>query len=171
MKSRTHLSGLLPVCITIESNTPDLISINKLKKQRISIFNRQRKLPIDTRPVHSFLEELTDYLDIEEGFTVVLISDSAMLRYNHQFTGKKVSTDVLSFPVEKDYLSAENYLGDVLISVEKAKNQTELDPLEEEIKVLCLHGVLHLIGYDHETDSGEMRALERQIHMELGLQR
>jgi probable rRNA maturation factor len=142
-----------------------------LKNQKINIFNRQRKLPIDTRNVRAFLQELTAHLEIDKGYSVVFISDRAMTRYNRQFAGKNSTTDVLSFPVEQTDLEADEYMGDVLISVEKAKNQTEYGSVEEEIKVLCLHGILHLLGYDHENDNGEMLAVEKQIREELGLQK
>jgi len=146
-----------------------LTSKKKLKNQRINVFNRQRKLPVNTHAVISFLEELADYLELKEGFTIVLVSDRAMRGYNRRFAGKAETTDVLSFPVEEDYDASESYLGDILISVERAREQLQSGPLEEEIKLLGLHGVLHLLGYDHQQDSGEMVALERKIRRDLGL--
>jgi probable rRNA maturation factor len=147
-----------------------LISIDKLQNQKISIFNRQRKQTVRIETIHGFLQDVTKKLGIKEGFTIVLVSDPAMQQYNLLFAGKNRVTDVLYFPVESDYRSAENYLGDILISVERAKYQTEFDTLEKEIQVLSLHGLLHLIGYDHETDSGEMEGVERRIRKEFGLE-
>lgn len=142
-----------------------------MKNQKVNLFNRQRKLPIDFQAVRFFLDRLVDYLKIEKGFTVVLISDSAMTQYNRRFAGKNYATDVLSFPVDgNDLAGHDDYLGDVLISVEQANQQKQDRSIEEEINILSLHGVLHLLGYDHEVDNGEMINLEKSVRKELGLQ-
>ena len=91
-----------------------------------------------------------------------------MSTYNQEFRGQHGSTDVLSFPNEKDYREEEAYLGDILISVETAYRQCE-GALSEELKVLCLHGLLHLIGYDHETDQGEMEEVEKRLKRDFKL--
>ncbi|HJX27826.1 MAG TPA: rRNA maturation RNase YbeY, partial [Thermoanaerobaculia bacterium] len=85
--------------------------------------------------------------------------DREMRRVNRQFRGKDKATDVLSFPGE------EGHLGDILISVPTARRQAleAGHPAERELMVLLLHGVLHCLGYDHETDQGEMERLERRL--------
>jgi probable rRNA maturation factor len=82
-----------------------------------------------------------------------------MRRANRTWRGKDKTTDVLSFPGE------EGHLGDILISVPEARRQTAAagHPVERELKVLLLHGVLHCLGYDHEADQGEMERLERRL--------
>jgi rRNA maturation RNase YbeY len=85
--------------------------------------------------------------------------DRAMRRANRQFRGKDQSTDVLSFPGDGAHL------GDILISVPQARRQAAAagrDP-SREIQVLLLHGLLHCLGHDHETDGGEMERLERRL--------
>ncbi len=86
-------------------------------------------------------------------------SDREMRRVNRGFRGKDKTTDVLSFPGE------EGHLGDVLISVPTARRQAAEagHGVDRELKVLLLHGVLHCLGYDHETDQGEMERLERRL--------
>ena len=86
-------------------------------------------------------------------------SDREVRRANRDFRGKDRATDVLSFPGE------EGYLGDVLISVPTARRQAAAagHPVERELRLLLLHGVLHCLGYDHETDQGEMNRLERRL--------
>jgi probable rRNA maturation factor len=79
---------------------------------------------------------------------------------------------VLSFPYEPDqydYLETENFLGDIVISVEQAERQAQENKLtlENEIKQLILHGILHLCGYDHATDGGEMNRLELKLRRKL----
>lgn len=102
-------------------------------------------------------------------FSVVLISDPLMKSYNQEFRCEDRATDVLSFPYEEDEWEEESYLGDILISVETAHRQRR-KTLLEELKVLSLHGLLHLLGYDHETDRGEMEVLERKLKREFRVQ-
>ena len=94
-----------------------------------------------------------------EGLGVRFVGDRAMRLANRQFRGKDKSTDVLSFPGE------EGYLGDILISVPTARRQAAAagHGVGRELKVLLLHGILHCLGYDHETDQGEMERLERRL--------
>ena len=94
-----------------------------------------------------------------------------MRQYNRSFAGKDYATDVLSFPNEPERWEedAEAYLGDILISVEQADRQKQ-GPLEDEIRLLILHGLLHLAGYDHETDQGQMQDLETSLRKEFQLQ-
>ncbi|MFB3905559.1 MAG: rRNA maturation RNase YbeY [Acidobacteriota bacterium] len=101
---------------------------------------------------------------------MVLISDAAMKRFNRQFAGIDKTTDVLSFPagLEDNGSAAEAYLGDVLISVETAERQKKAG-LEQELNVLMLHGLLHLLGYDHTVDDGEMKELEDRLKGEFSL--
>jgi rRNA maturation RNase YbeY len=85
--------------------------------------------------------------------------DRAMRRANREFRGKDQTTDVLSFPGD------DAHLGDILVSVPQARRQAAAagrDPARE-IQVLLLHGLLHCLGHDHETDGGEMERLERRL--------
>ena len=102
--------------------------------------------------------------------TVLLTTDEAIRKLNRQFRGKNKATDVLSFPAEG--LGAEGMAGDLAISVTTALSQAceQGHSLSTEIKVLILHGLLHLAGYDHETDSGKMARRERLLRARLGLQ-
>ncbi len=108
------------------------------------------------------------------GVTVAFVSDRAMRELNRRWRGKRGTTDVLSFPAEQAEFekSAGVTLGDVVISVERAQAQAAENGLdfEREVEQLILHGVLHLCGYDHETDDGEMNALELRLRRRLGIQ-
>ncbi len=130
------------------------------------IFNRQRQHRIDGRRVRSFLEQLSLELGIEGlSFSVVFITDDVIRKYNRNYRGYDKPTDVLSFPG-----TAHGYLGDILISVQTAHRQAQKSrnlSLEKNIRRLLLHGVLHLMGYDHETDQGQMRAIERRLRRRL----
>jgi probable rRNA maturation factor len=101
--------------------------------------------------------------------TVLLTTDAAIRKLNRQFRGMNKATDVLSFPAEG--VGAEKLAGDLAISVATAGKQAREQghPIEMEIKVLMLHGVLHLAGYDHETDDGQMARREQRLRTRLGL--
>jgi probable rRNA maturation factor len=126
-----------------------------------SLINKQRKQTIDRRELRQFLSGLVRELELEDGgFSVVFVTDEVMRRYNHQYRGYDKPTDVLSFGGDDDYL------GDILISSETAYNQalkSETLSFETNLRRLILHGLLHLMGYDHENDDGQMRAFERRL--------
>lgn len=133
---------------------------------KINVFNRQRKIGIELESLKAFLVELSGRLGLQKGFSVALVSDQVMQRFNAQFAGKSAPTDVLSFPAGQE---GEPYLGDIVISVESADRQRR-SSLDTEMKILGLHGVLHLIGYDHVQDDGEMGSLECALRKEFGLE-
>jgi probable rRNA maturation factor len=103
--------------------------------------------------------------------TVLLSTDAALRDLNHRFRGKNKPTDVLSFPVDATAPGAARMAGDLAISVPTARRQAveQGHSLTIELKVLILHGLLHLAGYDHETDSGQMRRRERLLRARLRL--
>ncbi|HEX8188370.1 MAG TPA: rRNA maturation RNase YbeY, partial [Pyrinomonadaceae bacterium] len=97
----------------------------------------------------------------------------AMRELNKRWRGKRGTTDVLSFPAgQEEFEKGEGLsLGDVVISVEQAGRQAAEHGLEfeNEVEQLILHGLLHLCGYDHERDGGEMNALELRLRRRLGI--
>lgn len=98
-------------------------------------------------------------------FTALLTSDRHLRQLNRDFLGKDTPTDVLSFP------APAGALGEMAISVPRALEQAAAagHPVEQEIAILLLHGLLHLLGHDHETDRGAMRRLETRWRRRLGL--
>lgn len=137
------------------------------------IVNLQRKLKIDAKLFEPFAVELKATLETaRKEFSVAFVSDRRMKELNKLFRSKDDTTDVLSFPHEPDEFDPDkNNLGDIVISIEQAAKQAEENglTLELEIKQLILHGVLHLCGYDHETDDGEMNARELELRDKLGI--
>jgi probable rRNA maturation factor len=99
---------------------------------------------------------------------VLLANDTTLRRLNRQFRGKNEATDVLSFPAGDAGLGVA---GDLAISLETAARQAARfgHSLRDEVRVLLLHGVLHLAGFDHEEDAGEMAAREAELRRELGM--
>ena len=97
---------------------------------------------------------------------MALVPDARVRALNRQYRGKDAPTDVLSFPAEEKGL-----LGDVVIAVGVASRQAREagHSLQTELRVLALHGLLHLLGYDHERDDGRMARLERRLRRKGGL--
>ncbi|MEP7213625.1 MAG: rRNA maturation RNase YbeY [Acidobacteriota bacterium] len=148
------------------------------------VVNLQRKVDIKEIDLRPFAATLATSVKEAEGsdFSVAFVSDRRMKELNQMFRGKNMTTDVLSFPNENDEFqhfdslndpdtSRSAQLGDIVISVEQAARQAAENglSLELEIKQLMLHGVLHLCGYDHETDRGEMNKRELELRDKLGI--
>ena len=98
--------------------------------------------------------------------TVAIVPDGRVRLLNRRYRGQDRPTDVLSFPAAEP-----DQLGDVVIALGVARRQAAEagHPLGTELRVLALHGLLHLLGYDHETDSGQMRRIERRLRAAGGL--
>lgn len=115
-----------------------------------------------------FLKRAQKAADLPGDITVLLADDARLKELNRTFRGKNKATDVLSFPAIEN---EEGIAGDLAISLDIARKQAAAfgHPLDEELRVLILHGVLHLAGYDHEVDHGEMADLELELRQQLGL--
>ena len=103
--------------------------------------------------------------------TVVLTGDTLLHQLNQQFLGIDAPTDVLSFPAgEVDPDTEQPYLGDVIISVERTQAQSGAHPVQDELRLLVVHGVLHLLGYDHaeKAEKDAMWQTQRQVLRSLG---
>ena len=98
--------------------------------------------------------------------TVAIVPNARVRELNRRYRGKDVPTDVLSFPADEP-----GELGDVVIALGVARRQAVQagHSLTREFRVLALHGLLHLLGYDHERDAGQMRRLEQRLRRKGGL--
>ena len=133
----------------------------------VEVVNRQRRLKLDTDAWSTFADKALDAIGKSEtSATIAFVSDKRIRELNRQFRDVDKATDVLSFPAEE-----ESNLGDVAVSVDTAVMQAKENglTLDEEIAQLILHGFLHLCGYDHETDNGEMNRLELKLRRRLGI--
>jgi probable rRNA maturation factor len=153
------------------------------------ILNRQRRVRIPVAELNRFLGAAQRRLRVPAGaVTVALVTDAEMKKWNRAFRGKNRPTDVLSFPVRRSSpkrrarktaaqpeASAETgdgpYLGDIAIAPAVARENAARfgRTFETEMRILILHGILHLMGYDHETDSGQMERRERVLRRDLGI--
>lgn len=140
----------------------------------IEVVNRQRKAPLNCEVWRAFAEMVLKVASASgAGVTLAFVSDRVMRELNKRWRGKRGTTDVLSFPAgQAEFEKVEGVtLGDVVISVEQAARQAGEHGLsfENEVEQLILHGVLHLCGYDHEIDDGEMNRLELRLRRRLGI--
>jgi probable rRNA maturation factor len=135
---------------------------------------KSQRIP-SARTLTGFLSLARKAVRLKGQVTVLLTTDPAIRKLNRQFRGKNKPTDVISFPADGSFpaegLGAEGYAGDLAISVPTAQKQAAAQghSLSIEIKVLILHGLLHLSGYDHEADEGQMARRERLLRAKLGL--
>jgi len=114
------------------------------------------------------IEQIAHALTVRD-IELILCSDEQIASINAEHRAKKTPTDVLSFPLDGDMEHMP--LGSIVISVDRVIDKsTELGhSVDDELVLLFVHGLLHLLGYDHETDSGEMRAKERDIVQQFAL--
>jgi len=104
--------------------------------------------------------------------SLALVGNREIRKLNSQYRNKNEPTDVLSFPLEEDLPKGKKLLGDVVISVEQAEKQAEegKKTLEMELEFLLIHGILHLLGYDHEVspkEASRMHRMEKRIQRAL----
>ncbi len=140
----------------------------------IDIINRQRRHRLNARHWREFTAEALNAVKLKSSdVSIVFVNDAAIRKLNKQFRGKDYPTDVLSFPHQAETFEskAQNALGEIVISVDRAAKQAKENRLDltNEIEQLILHGLLHLCGYDHETDNGEMNRLELKLRKKLGI--
>ena len=138
----------------------------------IEVLNRQRLHAIDRQAVAKLAAAVLVRIGRADAeLTITFIRDAAMQKLNREYRGKDKPTDVLSFAYHESddgFAESDAHLGDVVISVETAARyavEFELT-FDREIEHLIIHGTLHLAGYDHETDNGEMNRLERKLRKE-----
>ena len=153
------------------------------KEERESVIeNRQKAVRVGVRALLEFSRHLREELGLgEESVAVRFVTDAEMARLNETYRDKTGTTDVLSFPAESRKRPSSlrtrlqriqgRQLGDIAISPVVAQRNAKLyrRRLPEELQVLILHGVLHLLGYDHEKDHGEMSRVEMRLRRRLGI--
>jgi probable rRNA maturation factor len=151
------------------------------------VLNRQKRVRVKLRALDEFLHRAAALLRLPDGAaTICLVTDAQIAAWNRAYRGKGRPTDVLSFPA---FAHAQNgdhrmprspkalratekiYLGDVAIAPAVARRNARAAgrSFDQEMQMLTLHGLLHLMGYDHESDNGAMERLETRLRRELGI--
>jgi len=152
------------------------------------VLNRQRRVPVPVNDLERFLARARRALRLApDSLTVCLVSDAEIARWNRAYRGKPKPTDVLSFRSDENQspgkrprasgarpafsISSASYLGDIAIAPAVARRNARRfgRTFDDEMRILILHGMLHLMGYDHETDTGQMDRREQRLRRTLGL--
>ncbi len=131
----------------------------------VAFIRRRRARGGDGRTLAPFVRRLAGLARSQaDEVTVVFTDDHEIARLNHEYCGHDGATDVLSFPGETGPDGVVRQ-GELVISVEKARSQAAQrhHSLDTEIRYLLIHGFLHLMGFDHEVDHGEMASEERRL--------
>ncbi|OGF66025.1 MAG: rRNA maturation RNase YbeY [Candidatus Fischerbacteria bacterium RBG_13_37_8] len=141
----------------ILTNQNNIISIQWEKQQKTCSF--------DVKKVEQSIDAILHDFGLQnKEASIILVEERKMKALNKRYRGIDESTDVLAFPVDMDYHD-KRFLGDIFICCEIAGRQAKsyCHCLDEEINILVLHGILHLLGYDHLTDRGEMARIENKL--------
>lgn len=150
--------------------TPPSTAATRTSAPTSAASSRQLRLPTP-RTLARFLAAAQAAVRLRGQVTVLVTTDQAIRSLNRRFRGKNKATDVLSFPADAALSGSEKIAGDLAISLPTAQRQAteQGHPLSTEIKILILHGLLHLAGHDHETDTGQMARRERLLRARLRL--
>lgn len=121
------------------------------------IISNKTKIKIRKSKIIKLIKELSKDLKFKTNLSIMFCGDRLCRKLNNKFLKRDKITDVISFP-----LNENNYLGDILINLRQVKRQAKKYNVSfnEELKKILIHGILHLLGFDHEKDSGEMEKLE-----------
>ena len=132
---------------------------------------RRAPAELNRRNLERFAQVLREEVAHGAGFQCLVTDDRELRRLNREFLGNDYATDVLSFPEEGFHTAAEGWSGEIAISAQRAREQALAygHSIEHEICILMLHGVLHLMGMDHETDRGKMARAEADWRIRLAL--
>jgi probable rRNA maturation factor len=143
--------------------------ISKTKKkvpETVQVWNRQRRIRINSGAAGIFCGALAESLNLSgRAFSVIFTGTAAMRRLNREWRKKDCATDVLSFAYGDEFVDGFPFLGEIVIAPEIAARQAAecgASP-DREIRKLIVHGALHLMGYDHETDGGEMIRMQSRV--------
>jgi probable rRNA maturation factor len=144
--------------------TPDAYS---MPEPHSTILIQRAPRGLSRRNLRAFVSRLEQQVAAGRRFTCLLADDAELRRLNRQFLERDYPADVLSFPAP----GSDGSLGEIAISVDRAAEQARerSHGVEDEIGILLLHGLLHLLGMDHERDRGRMARAERRYRKELGL--
>lgn len=141
------------------------------RRREATLQCRLRNFPVCREPLVGFLLDVLGEVEAEGSVGVRIVGTRTIAELNRRFRGKVGPTDVLSFPSGEDDGTGLVYLGDIAICGPVAAAAAKRDGIdtEGELRRLLLHGVLHLLGYDHESDGGRMVRKERALRKKLGL--
>lgn len=135
------------------------------KVSKVFVFNLNKKFQPNSS-LRKLAQRILEREKTKAAVNLIFVNDRYMKKLNSKFRGKNKTTDVLSFPLESELKGNSVFLGEVYVSIEQARRQAEEYQVSfsKELQRLVAHGVLHLLGYDHQTkkEASEMRKREEQ---------
>lgn len=134
----------------------------------VLLLNEQRKHKINSRILKNRINIVLEYLDCQDSeLSILLVSDAKIRKLNSRYRKIDKPTDVLSFPQENDDALPVHLLGDIVVSAETAQKQAREHHLSfnEELVLLIIHGILHLLGMDHERSAKEARQMRQKTYI------
>jgi len=144
-----------------------------LESVTVKILNNQKRVPLTTPSFEKFAKKSLRQLSLgRDSIAIAFVTNAEIARLNKIYRKKNRPTDVLSFPAQSAKRPNKNkFLGDIAIAPAVARRYSKKNgrTLESEICILILHGILHLLGYDHEADQGQMDRIEHKLRRKLGL--
>jgi probable rRNA maturation factor len=139
----------------------------------VKILDQQKRIRLHLPPLEKFAARSLRQMQVKSrNVAIAFVTDSEITRLNKIYRKKSKPTDVLSFPAQSAKRpNKDKFLGDIAIAPAVARRYAEKNgrTLENEICILILHGIVHLLGYDHETDQGQMDRVETKLRRKLGL--
>ncbi len=140
----------------------------------MKILNNQKRVRLVLPRFEKFSNRSLRQLNLNSrSVAIAFVTDTEIARLNKTYRRKNEATDVLSFPAQPAKRpNKKTFLGDIAIAPAVARRYAKKHgrTLENEICILILHGILHLLGYDHETDRGQMDRIEHKLRRKLGLE-
>ena len=141
----------------------------------MKILNNQKKIRIALPPLEKFSTKALRALKLKsDSASIAFVTDTEIARLNKTYRKKNKPTDILSFPAQSSTKrpNRNRFLGDIAIAPAVARRYAQKNgrKLQNEICILILHGILHLLGYDHEVDRGQMDRVELKLRRKLGLE-
>ncbi len=134
---------------------------------QISILNKQRKYPVDEKQIHHWIRQVLLMQKMKHGeLSIVFVNNRRMRTYNRDYRKIDRATDVLAFPMLEGIGGDlhPGFLGDIMISLEMTEKEAYLyqKAMSEQLLILLVHGILHLLGYDHERSESEAHRMSRR---------
>jgi probable rRNA maturation factor len=135
------------------------------------LVDHHRRHKLSLAGLRAFMRQAQEAAGVRGDYSVCLAGDAEIKELNRRYRHCDEVTDVLAFAADEGEPADGRYLGDLVVSVDTARRQAEElgHPVDREVRVLILHGLLHLAGFDHETDQGEMQRIEEKLRSRLGL--
>lgn len=134
------------------------------KSTQVFVHTLNKKFRLKVSSLKKLAEKILEYEKPKTTVNLIFIDDSYMKKLNHKFRGINKTTDVLSFPLKSKWEREAYFLGEVYVSLDQAKRQAQdyKVSLSYELQRLVAHGVLHLLGYDHQNRKDALRMIKKE---------